>query len=74
MCNGKTARRAAIFQRELCEGVLIGLRNYMTRHRRMKNNEHFYTDRCGIMIDGDDDVRLHYRSDYNSMHILIDII
>ena len=33
----------------------------------MKNNEHFYTDGCGIMIDGDDDVRLHYRSDYNRM-------
>ena len=41
LCNGKTARRAAIFQRELCEGVLIWLRNYLTRHRRMKNNEHF---------------------------------
>ena len=64
LCNGKTARRAAIFQRELCEGVLIGLGNYLTRHRRMRNNEQFYTDGCGIMIDGDDDVRLHYRIDY----------
>ena len=67
LCNGKTARRAAIFQRELCEGVLIGLRNYLTRHRRMKNNEQFYTDGCGTMIDGDDDVRLHYSSDYNRL-------
>ena len=55
MCNGKTARRAAIFQRELCEGVLIGIRNYPTRHRRMQNNAHFYVDGCGIMTDGDDD-------------------
>ena len=38
LCNDKTARRAAIFQRELCEGVLIGLKNYTTRHGRMKNN------------------------------------
>ena len=43
--------------------LLIGLRDYSTRHRRMKNNEQFYTDGCGIMIDGDDDVRLHYRND-----------
>ena len=63
LCSGKTARRAVIFQRELCEGVLIGLKNYMTRHRRMKNNEQFYTEGCGIMIDGDDDVRLHCRDD-----------
>ena len=27
LCQGKVARRAAIFQRELCEGVLIGLRD-----------------------------------------------
>ena len=35
----------------------------MTRHRRMRNNEQFYIEGCGIMIDGDDDVRLHYRDD-----------
>jgi hypothetical protein len=29
----------------------------------MRNNEQFYIDGCGIMIDGDDDVRLHYRHD-----------
>ena len=67
MCHDKVARRAAIFQRELCEGVLVGLKNYMTRHRRMRNNEQFYTDDCGIMIDGDDDVRLHFRGDYNDL-------
>ena len=33
----------------------------------MKNNKLFYTERCGIMIDGDDDVRLHYRDDYNDL-------
>jgi hypothetical protein len=38
LCNGKVARRAAIFHRELCEGILIGLKNYLTRHRRMRNN------------------------------------
>ena len=27
LCNGKTVRRAAIFQRDLCEGVFIGFRN-----------------------------------------------
>ena len=63
LCHGKIGRRAAIFQQELCEGVLIGLRNYLTRHRRMRNNEQFYTDGCGIMIDGDDDTRLHYCHD-----------
>ena len=63
LCNGKTARRAAIFQREPCDRVLIGFKNYMTRHRRMRNNEQFYTEGCGIMIDGDDDVRLHYQDD-----------
>ena len=67
LCNGKKARRAAIFQRELCEGVLIGLRNDLTRQRRMKNNEQFCTDGCGIMIDGDDDVRLHCRNDNNRL-------
>ena len=61
LCNAKVARRAAIFQRELCEEILIGLKNYLTRHRRMRNNEQFYTEGCGVMIDGDDDVRLHYR-------------
>ena len=40
----------------------------MTRHRRIKNNEQFYTDGCGIMIDGDDDVRPHYRKDCNRLH------
>ena len=29
----------------------------------MRNSEQFYTDGCGILIDGDDDVRLHYRHD-----------
>ena len=33
----------------------------MTRHRRMRNNEQFYIDGCGIMIDGDVGIRLHYR-------------
>ena len=32
LCHGKVARRAAIFILELCEGVLIGLKNYMTSH------------------------------------------
>ena len=67
LCNGKTARRAAIFQRELCKGVLGRFKNYMTRHRHMKNNEQFYTEGCGIMVDGDDGVRLHYRDDYNDL-------
>ena len=62
MCHGKEARRAAIFQRELCEAVLVGLKNYMVRHRRMKHNELFYASGCGIMIDGDDDVQLHHRN------------
>ena len=62
LCNGKTARRAAIFQRELCEEILIGLKEYLTRHRRMRGNEQLYTDGCGVMIDGDDDVQLHHRS------------
>ena len=29
----------------------------------MKNNEAFYTEGCGIMMDGDDGVCLHYRHD-----------
>ena len=67
LCHGKVARRAAIFHWELCEGVLVGLKNYMTRHRRMRNNEQFYTDGCGIMIDGDDDVRFHHRGDSHDL-------
>ena len=63
LCNGKVARRAAIFHRKLCESIFIGLKNYLTRHRRMRNNEVFRTEGCGIMIDGDDDVRLHHRHD-----------
>ena len=58
LCNGKTARRAAIFQRELCEAVLIGLCDHLRRVGRLHRNEQGYaSDRCGIMIDGDDDVR-----------------
>ena len=30
LCNGKVARRAAIFHRELCESILIGLKNSRT--------------------------------------------
>ena len=44
--------------------MLIGFKNYTTTHRRTKNNEQFYTEGCGIMIDGDDGVRLHSRDDY----------
>ena len=51
MCHGRVARWAAIFQRELCEGVLIGLKNYMTRHRRMRDNEQFYSDGCDFIIE-----------------------
>ena len=43
LCHSKVARRAAIFQREMCEEILLGLKNYLTRHRRMRNNEQFYT-------------------------------
>ena len=33
----------------------------------MRNNEQFYTSWCGIMIDGDVEVRLHHRNDYNDL-------
>ena len=33
----------------------------------MRNNEQFYTDGCGIMIHGDDDVRLYSRGGYNDL-------
>ena len=33
----------------------------------MKNNEQFYTNGCGIMIDGGGDIRLHDRVDYLSI-------
>ena len=33
----------------------------------MKNNEQFYTEGCAIIIEGDDDVRLHYWDDYNDL-------
>ena len=72
LCNGKRARRAAIFQRELCEAVLIGLRDHLKRVGLMKRNEVFCNqnlDLCGIMIDADDEVREHCqmqgRDDYN---------
>ena len=45
----------------------IGFKNYMTRRRRIRNNAQFYTEGCGIMIDGDDGVGLHYREDYNGL-------
>ena len=61
LCHGKEARRAAIFQRDLCEAILIGLKRHMQRHRRMGENEQFYLSGCGIMVDGDDDVSLHVR-------------
>ena len=44
MCHGKEARRAAIFQRELCEGVLIGLQRYLKRTRRKGQGEHLYSE------------------------------
>ena len=46
---------------------MIGLKNYMVRHRRMKTNEHFYTDGCGTMIDGDDDVQFHHRNGFHRL-------
>ena len=33
----------------------------------MKNNEQFYTNGCGIIVDGEDDVRLHHRNDYSRL-------
>ena len=33
----------------------------------MRHNEQFYTDGCGIMIDGGDDVRFFYRGDYHGL-------
>ena len=33
----------------------------------MRSNEQFDTDGCGIMIDGDDDVRLHDRGGYHDL-------
>ena len=39
------------------------MKNYLTRHRRIRTNEQFYLTGCGVMIDGDDDVRLHHRAD-----------
>ena len=33
----------------------------------MKNDEQFYTDGCGIMINSDDDVRLYYRNCYSRL-------
>ena len=47
--------------------MLIGPKNYMTRHWRMRSNEQFNTEGCGIMIDGDDDVWLHYRDGCNDL-------
>ena len=35
-CQGKVARRAAIFQHKLCEAILIGLRNQMGKDKRMR--------------------------------------
>ena len=70
MCSGKIARRAAIFAREMCEEILIGLRNYLIRHRRTRGGEQPYMTGCGVMIDGDDDVRLHHRDD---LQLIIDI-
>ena len=63
LCNGKKARRAAIFQRELCEAVLIGLKTYLERTRKMKQHEQQCVGFCGIMVDADDDVRRYCRFD-----------
>ena len=56
MCNGKVARRAAIFARELCEAVLCGLRDELKAQRRVRAGEIGCVDECGLMIDGDDEV------------------
>ena len=58
LCNGKVARRAAIFQRELCEAILRGIRDQLKQDRRLRENELGYTDLCGVMIDGDDECRM----------------
>ena len=47
-----------------CEDILEQLNH---RCKSMRNNEQFYTEGCGIMIDGDDDARLHYRDDCNDL-------
>ena len=57
LCHGKVARRAAIFQRELCEAVLIGLRSHLNGTRQSRVHEQGVVGFCGIMTDGDDDVR-----------------
>ena len=33
----------------------------------MSESGHFYLDGCGIMTDGDDDVRLHWRGEFEDL-------
>ena len=65
LCHGKVARRAAIFQRELCEAVLIGLRSHLKKTRQSRTHEQGRVDMCGIMTDGDDDVRNYFTFDHH---------
>ena len=70
LCNGKRARRAAIFQRELCEAILQGLHEHMRRQRRLRDGECRVTGLAGVMYDGDDEVAAAPH-DYESLGLLL---
>ena len=52
-CQGMVARRAAIFQDELCEAILRGLRNQMIADRRARAGE---VGIHAVMLDGREDI------------------
>ena len=58
MCSGKVARRAAIFQRELCEAVLRGVRDQLHQDERLRTGDIGDIDLAGVMLDGDNEILL----------------
>ena len=63
-CRGKVARRAAIFQKELCEAILRGLRDHMRLALRMRPGELGCVDATGVMVDADEEVARHAPEHY----------
>ena len=68
LCNGKVARRAAIFHRELCESILQGLRDEMRALRRTRPGESGSVEIIGVMHDADDEIALAQK-DYEMLGI-----
>ena len=50
------ARRAAIFQEEMCMAIIRGLKDQLLADRRLMIGETSLVDAEGVMTDGDEEV------------------